>query len=311
MATLAAVAALTAACGDTGSGGTPAPAADPGPALDAAPAPSPAAADAGPAKRQRTGPLSKRMEGALPAPPDVAAPPESAERSESGLAWIVLRKGRGGGRPGPYDVVTVDYTGWTADGINFDSSVVKGERAELPLSKVVKGWREGLQLMTKGEKRRFWIPEELAYQGRPNRPMGLLVFDIELHGYQKAPPLPPTPPDVAGPPPDAQKTASGVAWKVLRAGRGTERPGPTSEVTIAFTGWTTDGEIFRSTVLEGRPAIMPIAGIGARGLAEALQLMTKGETTRFWIPEELAYKGRPGGPEGMIVMDIEMLKIAN
>jgi len=49
-----------------------------------------------------------------------------------------------------------------------------------PLGKVIKGWTEGVQLMVEGEKRRFWIPEELAYKGRPNRPAGMLVFDIEL-----------------------------------------------------------------------------------------------------------------------------------
>jgi peptidylprolyl isomerase len=45
---------------------------------------------------------------------------------------------------------------------------------------VIQGWTEGLQLMVEGERRRFWIPEELAYRGAPRRPSGMLVFDVEL-----------------------------------------------------------------------------------------------------------------------------------
>ncbi len=310
-----AVVAFAMGCDGAGSGGLAAGGDSPGNATATPDARSDAAAkaapDAGRTKRKRSGPLSKRMKGGLPAPRNVSAPPENAQKTDSGLAFLVLKKGRGRARPGPYDVVTVDYTGWTTDGVNFDSSVVKGKRAEFRLNQVVKGWREGLQLMTKGEKRRFWIPEELAYQGRPRRPRGMLVFDIQLYKIQKAPPLPPVPSDVAAPPAGVEKTDSGIAWKVLRKGRGKARPGPRSKVTIAFTGWTTDGNLFRSTLLEGRPSVMPIDRISSKGLSESLQLMVKGERARFWIPEELAYKGRPGGPEGMIVMDIEMLKIQN
>jgi peptidylprolyl isomerase len=48
-----------------------------------------------------------------------------------------------------------------------------------------------------------------------------------------------------------------------------------------------------------------------RGWTEGLQLMVEGERTRFWIPENLAYKGEAGGPRGMLVFDIELLKIEN
>jgi peptidylprolyl isomerase len=66
----------------------------------------------------------------------------------------------------------------------FDSSVVRGEPATFPLGAVIPGWTEGVQLMVQGEKRRFWIPEDLAYQGRPGPPQGMLVFDVELVGIQ-------------------------------------------------------------------------------------------------------------------------------
>ena len=55
-----------------------------------------------------------------------------------------------------------------------------GGPATFPLNQVIKGWTEGVQLMVEGEKTRFWIPVELAYNNRPGRPAGMLVFDIEL-----------------------------------------------------------------------------------------------------------------------------------
>jgi peptidylprolyl isomerase len=76
--------------------------------------------------------------------------------------------------------VTVHYTGWTTDGKMFDSSVEKGEPLTIGLDEVIRGWTEGIQMMVPGEKRRFWIPEELAYKDKPGRPQGMLVFDVEL-----------------------------------------------------------------------------------------------------------------------------------
>jgi FKBP-type peptidyl-prolyl cis-trans isomerase len=114
------------------------------------------------------------------APTDVAAPPADAQRSSSGLAWKVLTAGSGTRHPRPNSEVTVHYTGWTTDGMKFDSSVDRGEPTSFPLNRVIPGWTEGVQMMVEGEKRRFWIPENLAYGGRPGAPAGMLVFDIEL-----------------------------------------------------------------------------------------------------------------------------------
>jgi peptidylprolyl isomerase len=119
----------------------------------------------------------------LPAPDDVAAPPKDAERSSSGLASKVLVKGTGSAHPRATSTVTVHYTGWSTDGTMFDSSVVRGQTATFPLNRVIKGWTEGLQLMVVGEKRRFWIPANLAY-GENGRVPGMLVFDVELFEFQ-------------------------------------------------------------------------------------------------------------------------------
>ncbi|MBC8071127.1 MAG: FKBP-type peptidyl-prolyl cis-trans isomerase, partial [Deltaproteobacteria bacterium] len=66
----------------------------------------------------------------------------------------------------------------------FDSSITRNRPASFPLGNVIKGWTEGLQLMTVGEKTRFWIPEPLAYQGKPGKPAGMLVFDVELISFE-------------------------------------------------------------------------------------------------------------------------------
>lgn len=118
----------------------------------------------------------------LPAPADVAKPPADAQRTASGLASKVLTAGKGTDHPTATSTVTVHYTGWTTDGKQFDSSVQRSLAATFPLDRVIKGWTEGVQLMVVGEKRRFWIPGNLAYDNstRPGVPKGMLVFDIEL-----------------------------------------------------------------------------------------------------------------------------------
>ena len=120
----------------------------------------------------------------VPAPDDVAGAPEDAEVTASGLASKVVEAGTGTQNPGPTSTVTVHYTGWHTNGEMFDSSVTRGQPASFPLDRVISGWTEGVQLMVPGETRRFWIPEDLAYGGRPNYPAGMLVFDVELISIQ-------------------------------------------------------------------------------------------------------------------------------
>jgi peptidylprolyl isomerase len=116
----------------------------------------------------------------VPPPPDVAAAPADATRTSTNLASKVIAAGKGVRHPGPNSTVTVHYTGWTTSGRTVDSSVARGEPSTFRLDEVIPGWTEGLQLMVEGEKRRFWIPGRLAYEGAPGRPQGTLVFDIEL-----------------------------------------------------------------------------------------------------------------------------------
>ncbi|MCA1585811.1 MAG: FKBP-type peptidyl-prolyl cis-trans isomerase [Acidobacteria bacterium] len=242
----------------------------------------------------------------VPPPADVAKPPADAVKTTSGLASKVLQPGTGQERPGADDLVTVHYTGWTTDGKMFDSSVARGTPSTFPVNRVIKGWGEGVQLMVQGEKRRFWIPQELAYAGQASRPQGMLVFDVELMAIVPSPTV--APPDVAAPPSDAAKTASGLAYKVLKAGTGTTKPTRRSAVTVHYSGWTTDGKLFDSSVMRGQPASFGLDEVIA-GWTEGVQLMVIGEKTRFWIPERLAYEGKSGSPRGMLVFDVELIAI--
>jgi peptidylprolyl isomerase len=247
---------------------------------------------------------------ALPPPSDVAAAPSDAVRTPSGLATKVLTPGRGTEHPGPDDKVKASYTGWTPDGHMFDSSVVRGEPITFPLTAVIPGWTEALQLMVVGEKRRLWIPSALAYGAhpRPGAPGGDLVFDVELLDIFPAPKMPTVPEDVKAPPSSAIKTASGLAYRVLTPGAGSAKPTPTSTVKVSYSGWTPDGKMFDSSSLHGGTATFGVTGV-IKGWTEGLQLMTKGEKARFWVPAALAYGDAPTGgqPAGMLVFDIELL----
>ncbi|MFW2387832.1 MAG: FKBP-type peptidyl-prolyl cis-trans isomerase, partial [Polyangiales bacterium] len=191
-----------------------------------------------------------------------------------------------------------------------------GKPAEFPLNRVIKGWTEGVQLMTAGEKRRFWIPGALAYGEAAGNdphalvgpPRGTLVFDVELISFKEAPKPPDTPKDVAKIPKNAKKTKSGIGSRVLKKGTGKDHPTASSRVTVHYTGWTTDGEMFDSSVVRGAPATFGLNQV-IPGWTEGLQLMVVGEQRRIWIPENLAYGGRPGRPQGMLVFDVELLGI--
>ncbi len=299
---------LAAGCGGGGDSSEPEkPSAEAG--ADAAKAGAEAAKEN--AKKVVEARPQKPSKDPIPAPADVAEPPADAQKTASGLAYKVLTAGTGSEHAGERDTVKVHYTGWTTDGKMFDSSVQRGRESTFPLNRVIAGWTEGLQLMVVGEKTRFWIPEDLAYKGRPGKPAGMLVFDVELFEITKAPEPPPVPADVAAPPADATKTESGLAIKFLSersAREGRMRPGPISLVQVHYTGWTTDGKMFDSSVTRGRPAMFPLNRVIA-GWTEGLQLMTEDEKARIWVPEELAYKGMAGKPAGMLVFDVELIKV--
>jgi FKBP-type peptidyl-prolyl cis-trans isomerase len=258
----------------------------------------------------REGAATAAAASGLPAPPDVSAPPADAIKTASGLVSKILVAGTGAEHPSQNDSVKVNYTGWTTDGKMFDSSVAplqpgrKAEPITLSLGHVIPGWTEGVELMVVGEKRRLWIPEELAYKGKPGAPAGMLVFDIELLDFTPGP-MPPA--DVAAAPEDAQKTQSGLASKVTQQGTGNAHPQANDAVRVNYSIWQTDGKLLDAS--KDKPSVRPVTGV-SDGWAEGVRLMVVGEKRTLWVPAALAFPKRPGAtPPGDVTMVVELLEI--
>lgn len=239
-----------------------------------------------------------------PAPPaDLKTPPADAQKSADGLVSKQLEAGTSGEHPGVGDYIHLRYSVWKAS----DGSVIDYTRSEAPsfveMAKLLPGMREMFEQMTPGEKRRAWIPPSLG--GGKIAEGETFVVDGQLVDVVRPPT---TPADVAAPPADATKTPSGLAYKILRPGTGTTHPKKNATVLANYSGWTTDGQMFDSSILRGDPINFSLAEV-IPGWTEGVQLMTEGEKVRFWIPEKLAYKGQAGKPAGMLVFDVELLKI--
>jgi len=116
------------------------------------------------------------------------------------------------------------------------------------------------------------------------------------------PPKPPAPADVAGPPGDATRTASGLAYKMLAAGSSNTKPTLESTVIAHLNSWNTAGKSLSSTSARKRPATIPLGRV-FKGLQEAFMLMDVGSEYRFWIPANLT----PRPDRGMIVFDIQLI----
>ncbi|HEX9826082.1 MAG TPA: FKBP-type peptidyl-prolyl cis-trans isomerase [Flavobacteriaceae bacterium] len=108
---------------------------------------------------------------------------EGVKVTESGLQYIVLKEGTGA-KPTAESKVKVHYHGTLIDGTVFDSSVDRGEPTEFGVGQVIRGWTEGLQLMSVGSKYKFFIPQDLGYgarqAGEKIKPYSTLIFEVEL-----------------------------------------------------------------------------------------------------------------------------------
>jgi FKBP-type peptidyl-prolyl cis-trans isomerase FklB len=130
----------------------------------------------------------------------------------SGLQYKILKEGNGP-KPTASDSVVCNYKGTLINGTEFDSSYKRGEPATFPVTGVIKGWTEALQLMPVGSKWQLFIPPDLAYgpRGTPGGPIGpnaTLVFEVELISIKEKNPLPDKVPTPAAAP---NKTPAGAA----------------------------------------------------------------------------------------------------
>jgi peptidylprolyl isomerase len=251
------------------------------------------------------------------APEDVAAPSANAIKTDSGLAMKVLRKGSGSEHPGGDDCVVVNFEAWKREGTFFSTSGLAGESTVQCLATALIGISEAMKHMVVGERRRIWIPAALTFPNtaRPALPIQDeappkvdLTFDIELVGIKKAPQRPD---NLKVPPQTAFKTPGGVTLNVLKPGTGTLHPTTNSRVKLHYSGWTTDGKLFESTITSEHPGVF-LVGTVLPGWREALPYMVAGEKARIWIPASLAYGSHPverAVPAGDLVYDIELLSI--
>lgn len=116
------------------------------------------------------------------------------------------------------------------------------------------------------------------------------------------------PADVARPPDDATRLPSGLSYKIQRPGAdGPEATGD-STVSVHYAGWTTDGNLFDSSVLRRQPLTIGLNQV-IEGWRVGVAGMKIGEIRRIWIPESLAYKGQANRPAGMLVFDVELLRV--
>jgi peptidylprolyl isomerase len=225
---------------------------------------------------------------------------------------VVLKPPTASEHPRPQDKVRLEFAAWTPEGVVIDASQVRGGPVTFSSAEMLPGLASSVAEMAAGEKRRLWIPAELAFGGqraRPGVPLGQVTYDVELVSIERTPDAPSAPPDLTVIPADATRTASGLAYRILHEGEGKVHPITTDTVRVEYTGWTRDGKVFATTVGKGSNLL----GVGSAmpGLTEGLQLMTEGEERLFWIPSALGHgeESTPERPAGMLVFDIKLVHI--
>jgi len=204
--------------------------------------------------------------------------------------------------------VSALFTIWKRDGTVLGSSRTSSQSGKTCLLAMIPGMAEGVKRMAPGEQRRIWIPAHLGYQDDDDKAKAVdLTVDFELLTIQKAPAIPA---DLKAPPASATKLESGIAYRRIKNGSGTEHPSSKSQMLLDFSGWTANGDLIESTVMAGHPASFELIN-ALRGWREVLQLMVVGDKVRIWIPAALAYGDKPrrGQPKGNLVYELELLSL--
>jgi peptidylprolyl isomerase len=248
-------------------------------------------------------------------PPQAAVADADLHTEPFGLQWADITVGTG--EPAAKgQTVSVDYTGWLKDGTMFDSSFKRANPFKFPIGqgKVIQGWDLGVAGMKVGGKRRLVIPGPLAYgpHGRPPTipPDATLVFDIELrqiHETRTAPASPTALPDGA-----YVHSSTGLKLHDFEVGTGnTAKPGDT--VAVDYTGWTTDGKKFDSSLDRPDPIRFPLGqGRVIKGWDEGIAGMRVGGRRQLVIPPEIAYgaQGRPPviPPNATLIFEVTLVE---
>lgn len=241
------------------------------------------------------------VEATTSAPPQT--PPKDAKREASGLVTQRLNDGYGDEYPDANDFVAVHFELWSSSGQKLQSSYDQGKPGEFPLAQVFPAWREGIQMMVKGEKRRMWIPANLAPPDPKGGPKSAVVCDMELMYIRRIPNLPK---GGTTPPPEATKTSFGVYSLILEKGEAEEVD--TGVGALAhFTLWTEDGKLNDSTATRNRATFFIYDRVMAP-FGDVLKKMAVGEKRRIWIPGNIANGNWVGNPKGMLIFELELVK---
>ncbi len=215
----------------------------------------------------------------------------------SGLSYCVLTEGKGTKHPKIGDEVVVRYSGWLAsNGKLFDSTTKHpgGQPARFMLGRVVEGWNEGLQLMTKGARFKLMIPAKLGYgargAGADIPPNADLIFEVELVDFTEGEPI------LARPTLDPAKTEtlpSGIKFQVVRPGTGDDL-GPKDMRVVNYSAWgKADGALMVCAQFQkGRRTALTAAGGDFDFLKDLAPKLKNG--TQLWVELPGKLLPRPG-----------------
>ena len=251
-----------------------------------------------------------------PIPEFRAADPEKEKTTKSGIKYEVIKAGDGvaGGND---QLVKIKFVIWNSDGkmimctqassIYISGMCAKPALAGVPPQFNPKFFPEAVALMSKGAVVRFEVPPALCWGEKKVHPAlpanTVTVWHMEVVKMADLPKF------VLTPESNLKKTESGLMYEVLKEGTG-KQPTADDQVTVHYSGWTTDGKQFDSSFARDTPAVFPLKGV-IPGWTEGVQLMKEGAIYRFRIPGDLAYDNipRPGAPKGTLIFTIELIKI--
>lgn len=241
----------------------------------------------------------------------------------NGMQYEIIKDATGR-KPTKMDKVKTHYHGTLINGDVFDSSVDRGAPIDFPLSGVIKGWQEGIPLMSIGAKYRFYIPQELAYgmqSPSPKIPAGsTLIFEVELLDI----PVDPAKAELQknltegeaflaenGKKDGVVTLPSGLQYLVIIEGSG-PKPKLTDRVKVHYHGTLIDGTVFDSSVQRGNPATFGVNQV-VKGWQEGIPLMSVGAKYRLFIPAKLAYGNQGAGAKikagSTLIFDVELFEI--
>ena len=280
------VAMATSCCAilgcDAGSSGAPSAVPEAAPSRASAPAATPHAETQAP-----------------PAPPDVGAAPADAEKTPTGLATKVLAPGTGKDHPGPYDNVKVSTRAGPGRpdvrqlGHHGRARDLRRRRSSSPAGpRACSSWWPARSVACGSRLRSPTVTSRVAARRRAT-----WSSTSSCSTSSPGPKPPPVPEDVSRRPASATKTASGLAYRVLTPGSGTrEAHGARAASPSNYSGWTPTERCSTARSCAASRRASRSTAPSSRAGRRALQLMTRGEKARFWIPAALAYGDKPTRP---------------